>query len=171
MHVFFLPQEDPKLWYGIGILYDRYGSLDPQLIMSIRLRRLLHSQGGELFPPLKGRHRRSDVSQLIFREVGIAPSWLPTRTDSLPCWLDSCRESVFDDVTLRFTVLSYSSTLLLISLSRPTRGGQLLRFDDVTLPRHSSTFLLVSLSRPTLSGQLLSVLTPEDSSGTSQTRP
>jgi general transcriptional corepressor CYC8 len=21
-------QEDPKLWYGIGILYDRYGSLD-----------------------------------------------------------------------------------------------------------------------------------------------
>lgn len=22
------PQEDPKLWYGIGILYDRYGSLD-----------------------------------------------------------------------------------------------------------------------------------------------
>ena len=20
--------EDPKLWYGIGILYDRYGSLD-----------------------------------------------------------------------------------------------------------------------------------------------
>ena len=24
---FFL-QDDPKLWYGIGILYDRYGSLD-----------------------------------------------------------------------------------------------------------------------------------------------
>ena len=23
-----LDQEDPKLWYGIGILYDRYGSLD-----------------------------------------------------------------------------------------------------------------------------------------------
>jgi tetratricopeptide (TPR) repeat protein len=23
-----LLQEDPKLWYGIGILYDRYGSLD-----------------------------------------------------------------------------------------------------------------------------------------------
>ena len=22
------PKEDPKLWYGIGILYDRYGSLD-----------------------------------------------------------------------------------------------------------------------------------------------
>jgi general transcriptional corepressor CYC8 len=22
------PREDPKLWYGIGILYDRYGSLD-----------------------------------------------------------------------------------------------------------------------------------------------
>jgi glucose repression mediator protein len=21
-------KEDPKLWYGIGILYDRYGSLD-----------------------------------------------------------------------------------------------------------------------------------------------
>jgi lipoprotein NlpI len=21
-------QENPKLWYGIGILYDRYGSLD-----------------------------------------------------------------------------------------------------------------------------------------------
>jgi len=21
-------QDDPKLWYGIGILYDRYGSLD-----------------------------------------------------------------------------------------------------------------------------------------------
>lgn len=21
------PKEDPKLWYGIGILYDRYGSL------------------------------------------------------------------------------------------------------------------------------------------------
>lgn len=24
----FVAQEDPKLWYGIGILYDRYGSLD-----------------------------------------------------------------------------------------------------------------------------------------------
>ena len=24
----FAVQEDPKLWYGIGILYDRYGSLD-----------------------------------------------------------------------------------------------------------------------------------------------
>lgn len=23
-----LKQENPKLWYGIGILYDRYGSLD-----------------------------------------------------------------------------------------------------------------------------------------------
>lgn len=22
------PKDDPKLWYGIGILYDRYGSLD-----------------------------------------------------------------------------------------------------------------------------------------------
>lgn len=21
-------QDDPKLWYGIGILYDRYGSLE-----------------------------------------------------------------------------------------------------------------------------------------------
>ena len=27
-HAFPLFQEDPKLWYGIGILYDRYGSLD-----------------------------------------------------------------------------------------------------------------------------------------------
>jgi hypothetical protein len=23
-----ISQEDPRLWYGIGILYDRYGSLD-----------------------------------------------------------------------------------------------------------------------------------------------
>jgi tetratricopeptide (TPR) repeat protein len=27
-NVFSNPKEDPKLWYGIGILYDRYGSLD-----------------------------------------------------------------------------------------------------------------------------------------------
>ena len=27
-HIATHPQEDPKLWYGIGILYDRYGSLD-----------------------------------------------------------------------------------------------------------------------------------------------
>ena len=26
--IYVSPQEDPKLWYGIGILYDRYGSLD-----------------------------------------------------------------------------------------------------------------------------------------------
>ena len=23
-----LPQQEPRLWYGIGILYDRYGSLE-----------------------------------------------------------------------------------------------------------------------------------------------
>jgi general transcriptional corepressor CYC8 len=23
-----MPQQEPRLWYGIGILYDRYGSLD-----------------------------------------------------------------------------------------------------------------------------------------------
>ena len=28
IHLSFIFQEDPKLWYGIGILYDRYGSLD-----------------------------------------------------------------------------------------------------------------------------------------------
>ena len=27
-HTQLSPKEDPKLWYGIGILYDRYGSLD-----------------------------------------------------------------------------------------------------------------------------------------------
>jgi len=27
LHHLFVPQE-PKLWYGIGILYDRYGSLE-----------------------------------------------------------------------------------------------------------------------------------------------
>jgi tetratricopeptide (TPR) repeat protein len=28
LHIEYPIQEDPKLWYGIGILYDRYGSLD-----------------------------------------------------------------------------------------------------------------------------------------------
>jgi glucose repression mediator protein len=28
LHVVLISQKEPKLWYGIGILYDRYGSLD-----------------------------------------------------------------------------------------------------------------------------------------------
>ena len=28
LYHFQAPKSEPKLWYGIGILYDRYGSLD-----------------------------------------------------------------------------------------------------------------------------------------------
>jgi tetratricopeptide (TPR) repeat protein len=28
LHHFPTPKSEPKLWYGIGILYDRYGSLE-----------------------------------------------------------------------------------------------------------------------------------------------
>jgi hypothetical protein len=52
-----------------------------------------------------------------------SPSTLST-ISSYPLVADSCRESVFDNP---FTVLSYSSTLLLFQLSHSTRSGQLPR--------------------------------------------
>ena len=44
------PKEDPKLWYGIGILYDRYGSLDHAEEAFSSVLRMCKGQLVSLFP-------------------------------------------------------------------------------------------------------------------------
>ncbi|KAL5535069.1 SSN6 [Sanghuangporus sanghuang] len=67
------PKEDPKLWYGIGILYDRYGSLD-------------HAE--EAFASVLHMDKALDfdkANEILFR-LGIIYKQQGKYTDSLDCF-------------------------------------------------------------------------------------
>ncbi|KAL1713919.1 hypothetical protein EV715DRAFT_257907 [Schizophyllum commune] len=67
------PKEDPKLWYGIGILYDRYGSLD-------------HAE--EAFSSVLRMDKELDfdkANEILFR-LGIIYKQQCKYTDSLNCF-------------------------------------------------------------------------------------
>ena len=84
-------QEDPKLWYGIGILYDRYGSLDhaEEAFSSV-----LRMDKGPSFFLAAGRALNSDhqvaldfdkANEILFR-LGIIYKQQCKYTDSLNCF-------------------------------------------------------------------------------------
>ncbi|KAJ3709461.1 hypothetical protein C8R42DRAFT_730079 [Lentinula raphanica] len=65
------PKEDPKLWYGIGILYDRYGSLD-------------HAE--EAFSSVLAMDKDFDKANEILFRLGIIYKQQGKYEDSLACF-------------------------------------------------------------------------------------
>lgn len=64
-------QENPKLWYGIGILYDRYGSLD---------------NAEEAFASVLKMDKDFDKSNEVLFRLGIIYKQQTKYTESLRCF-------------------------------------------------------------------------------------